>query len=99
MGDAVAPSAPSLPLAEAVMATIIVLLLLGGTLWLLRRGLHRPSVGGAVMSVETSLSLGERRSLVIVSVDGRRLVLGLAPGHVRMVTELAPAPPKPGGVS
>jgi flagellar protein FliO/FliZ len=99
MGDALPSSAPALPIAEAVVATVLVLLLLGATLWLLRRGLHRPTAGGAAMSVETSLSLGERRSLVIVSVDGRRLVLGLAPGHVRMVTELAPVPPKFGGVS
>lgn len=99
MGESVPSTAPALPVAEAVIATVIVLALLGATLWLLRRGLHRPAVGGAAMSVETSLSLGERRSLLIVSVDGRRLLLGLAPGHVRMVTELGPAPPKPGGVS
>lgn len=81
------------------MATVIVLVLLGATLWLLRRGLHRPAAGGAAMSVETSLSLGERRSLLIVCVDGRRLLLGLAPGQVRMVTELGPATIRSGGAS
>jgi flagellar biogenesis protein FliO len=35
--------------------------------------------------------LGERRSLVIVAVEGRRLLLGLTPGQISMVTELGPA--------
>ena len=34
--------------------------------------------------------LGDRRSLVIVSVEGRRLLLGLTPAQVSLVTELAP---------
>jgi flagellar biogenesis protein FliO len=37
--------------------------------------------------------LGERRSLVVVSVEGRRLLLGLTPAQVSLVTELAAAPP------
>jgi flagellar biogenesis protein FliO len=44
------------------------------------------------MSVESSLSLGERRSLVVIGVVGRRLMIGLAPGQVHLVTELQPAP-------
>jgi flagellar biogenesis protein FliO len=40
------------------------------------------------MSVESAVSLGERRSLVIVTVEGRRLLLGVAPNSVSLVTEL-----------
>ena len=40
------------------------------------------------------MPLGERRSLVIVSVEGRRLLLGLTPGQISMVTELG-TPAKP----
>jgi flagellar biogenesis protein FliO len=32
--------------------------------------------------VETAVPLGERRSLVIVSVEGRRILLGLTPGQI-----------------
>ena len=32
--------------------------------------------------VETAVALGERRSLVVVTVEGRRLLLGLAPDSV-----------------
>ncbi len=68
-------------------ALVVVIALLAGVLWLLRRGtgLGRP---GGTMVVETALSLGERRSLVIVSVEGRRLLLGVAPASVALVTEL-----------
>jgi len=38
--------------------------------------------------VETAVPLGERRSLVVVNVEGRRLLLGLTPQNVALVTEL-----------
>jgi flagellar protein FliO/FliZ len=74
-----------------VGALAVVLALLGGLAWLLRRGhlARRRSTG---MGIESAISLGERRSLVVVSVEGRRLLVGLAPNHVSLVTELGPAP-------
>lgn len=68
-------------------ALVVVIVLLAGVLWLLRRGTGLGRAG-ATMSVETALSLGERRSLVIVAVEGRRLLLGVAPTSVTLVTEL-----------
>ena len=38
------------------------------------------------------MPIGERRSLIIVAVEGRRLLLGLTPTQIAMVTELGPAP-------
>ena len=38
-------------------------------------------------------SLGERRQLVIVDVEGRRFLLGVTQSTVALVTELQPAPP------
>lgn len=93
MADQPVPGVPTLPWFEAALATIIVLALLGGTLWLLRKGLNRRTGAGATMRVESSLSLGERRSLVVVHVEGRRLLLGVAPGQVRLVSELGAAAP------
>ena len=55
--------------------------------WLLRKGLSARRKNGA-LGVESALALGERRSLVVVTVEGRRLLLGLAPNHVSLVTEL-----------
>lgn len=84
MGEGV----PSLPWGQAFIATLAVLALLAGALWLLRRTMSRTGGRTTSMRVEGSLALGERRSLIIVDVEGRRLLVGLAPGHVALVTEL-----------
>jgi flagellar biogenesis protein FliO len=47
---------------------------------------------GAV-KIETAVPLGERRSLVIVAVEGRRLLIGLTPASVSLVTNLEPHAP------
>lgn len=72
---------------QAIATVIIVLAVLAGLAWALRRGAlvrrrNQP------ISVETAMPLGERRSLVIVAVEGRRLLLGLTPTQVTMITEL-----------
>jgi flagellar protein FliO/FliZ len=72
-------------------ALVVVLGLLGGLAWLLRKGTLARRTGRG-FGVESAVSLGERRSLVIVSVEGRRLLIGLAPNHVSLVTELQPPP-------
>ena len=72
-------------------ALVVVLGLLGAVAWLLRRGVMARRSQGA-LGVESALALGERRQLVIVSVEGRRLLLGVAPNYVSLVTELGPAP-------
>lgn len=81
---------PGDPLAaggQAVVVVVLVLAALIGAAWLLRRAAARRRPGQAVR-VETAVPLGERRSLVIVSVEGRRLLLGLTPAQVSLVTEL-----------
>ena len=75
------------------LAVLIVLALVGALAWLLRRGSFGALArrGGAI-NVETAVALGERRSLVIVSVEGRRLLLGLTPTTMQLVTELQNPP-------
>jgi len=79
---------------RAVASFAIVIGLLLVFVWMLRRGTLTLPGGRArsLITVETAVSLGDRRSLVIVSVEGRRLLLGVAPGSVSMVSELI-APP------
>ncbi|MEZ5290632.1 MAG: flagellar biosynthetic protein FliO [Vicinamibacterales bacterium] len=68
-------------------AFAIVAALLGGAVWALGRvGAARR--GKDLLAIETALSLGDKRSLVIVSVEGRRLLLGVSQGGVSLVTEL-----------
>lgn len=79
---------------RGLAATVFVLGLLGALAWMLRRGtLKLPGrrAEGAIC-IETATSLGERRSLVVVAVEGRRLLLGVTPMQVSVVAELAAAP-------
>jgi flagellar protein FliO/FliZ len=86
-------SPDSLGAVRALLATAAVLGLVGLLAWLLRRGtIVLPGRRGrSPVVVETAVPLGERRSLVIVAVEGRRLLLGMTPGHVTLVTELTSA--------
>jgi len=75
---------------RVLFALVVVLGLLAGLAWVLKRniGLRR---GSGSLAIETALALGERRSLVVVTIEGRRLLLGLAPNNVSLVTELGAA--------
>lgn len=68
-------------------ALAIVGALLALTVWALSRanGVRR---GRQLLAVESALPLGDKRSLVVVTVEGRRLLVGVAPGSVSLVTEL-----------
>jgi flagellar biogenesis protein FliO len=70
----------------------LVLVLLMVFVWALRRGslrLSRLAPRGAI-AVETAMSLGDRRSLAIVGVEGRRMLVGLTPTTISFLTDLGP---------
>lgn len=80
---------------RSLTALLIVFGLLALLAWLARRG----SLPGAfmrrtttTMRIEGALPLGDRRSLVVVDVEGRRLVIGMSPASVSLITELTVAP-------
>ena len=85
---------------RALASLLAVVALLAAFVWVLRRGSF--GLAGlrsrAAIAIETATSLGDRRSLVIVSVEGRRILLGVTPGAVSLISELAPsaATPTPG---
>ncbi len=90
LAQTVLPGPDPVPISgQAITAMVVVLVLLVGVSWVLRRGVLVRRSKQAV-TVETAVALGERRSLVIVAVEGRRLLIGLAPGHISLVTELQP---------
>jgi flagellar protein FliO/FliZ len=80
---------------RGLVAVFLVLGLLALFAWLLRRGAFGQlgRRGPSAIRVETAVALGERRSVVIVAVEGRRLLLGLAPGQISMLTELQAGEP------
>lgn len=72
---------------RSFLALAIVGALLAAMVWGLKR-VTDARKGRQLLSVESALSLGDKRSLVIVAVEGRRLLLGVAPGGVSLVSEL-----------
>lgn len=81
-------------LIRAFIGLVAVLALIGLLAWLLRRGILKlpgQSAKGS-MALDASLQLGERRSVVVVQVEGRRLVLGVTATQINLLAELGAAP-------
>jgi flagellar protein FliO/FliZ len=76
---------------RALVTTLVVVGVLAVAAWALRQRVGAGRGRHQRVAIETAVSLGERRSLVIVSVEGRRLLIGVAPGHIGLVTELGTA--------
>ena len=94
-----APSPPSL--LGAVFALLLVLGLILGMAWVLKRlpgSGFRPADG---LRVVASLAVGAKERVVVVEVNGEQLLLGVSPGGVRSLHRLpeplpqAPAPSLP----
>jgi flagellar protein FliO/FliZ len=78
------------------VATLLVLGLVVALAWLVRRGpLAQLATKGKPVSIESAIPLGDRRSLVIVTVEGRRLLLGMTQTSISLVTELRAGVPEP----
>jgi flagellar biosynthetic protein FliO len=75
---------------QSFLAVFVVLGLVAVLAWVAKRGAFGALKNRGPVAIETAVPLGERRSLVIVSVEGRRLLLGLTPVQVTLVAELGP---------
>jgi flagellar protein FliO/FliZ len=76
-------------LTRGVMVVGIVLALLALAAWALKRGTFGTlQKARGLVRIETTIPLGERRQLMVVAVEGRRLLLGLTPAQISLVTEL-----------
>lgn len=83
---------PSTLVVRAFVSLLVVIGLLIVFVWALRRGILRtgPFSARTGIVVETAVALGERRSLVIVAVEGRRVLLGLTATGMSLLADLAP---------
>jgi flagellar protein FliO/FliZ len=73
---------------DTVGGLVVVLALLLGLAWLVKRYMTVPGLGKGRVQVVGGVSLGPRERAVIVEVDGERLLLGVAQGNVRMLHRL-----------
>ncbi|MBL8470547.1 MAG: flagellar biosynthetic protein FliO [Rhodocyclaceae bacterium] len=74
-------------LLQMLIGLAIVLALLGATLWAIRR-LQGARAGAGMLRVVSACAVGARERVVVVEVEHERLVLGVAPGSVRLLATL-----------
>jgi flagellar protein FliO/FliZ len=75
-------------LANTAMGLLVVLGVMLALAWLVRRFMQAPGVGRGAVRVLGGVSLGTRERAVLVAVDRRRLLIGVAPGQVRTLADL-----------
>ncbi len=75
-------------LLETAGGLAVVLGLLLGLAWVVKRYLAVPGASKGRIQVVGGVSLGPRERAVIVEVEGERLLLGVAQGNVRMLHRL-----------
>ena len=78
---------------RTILSLVAVLGLLAVFVWALRRGSLKLSALApkGTINIETATSLGDRRSIAIVGVEGRRVLIGLTPTTISFLTDLSPA--------
>jgi len=82
-------------LVDTALGLIAVLALMLALAWLVKRYVSVPGAGKGQVQVIGGVSLGPRERAVLVSVEGQRLLLGVAPGRVQMLHLLdEQAPPE-----
>jgi len=94
-----APGEASPRLAESpigmanMVDTAVGLLLVVGIMlalaWLTKRYMRIPGVGKGQVQILGGVSLGAREKAVLLAVEGRRLLVGVAPGRVQTLMELS----------
>jgi flagellar protein FliO/FliZ len=68
----------------SVIGLVVVLLLILGLAWAFKRyGARLPMANRGPVQVLGGVSVGTRERAVLLSVDGTRLLVGVAPGSVR----------------
>ncbi len=84
-GEARLPASPlsTANLIETALGLFVVLAIMLGLAWLTKRYVQVPGMGKGRVSVLGGVSLGAREKAVLLSVEGRRLLVGVAPGQVR----------------
>ena len=94
----VAAAGPAEGILQVVMALVLVLLLIVGMGWLMRRVTAFSYGSGGAIRVLGGVPVGQRERAVLVQVGEQQLLLGVAPGRVQTLYVL-PQPVSMGGVS
>ncbi|RQS63468.1 flagellar biosynthetic protein FliO [Burkholderia sp. Bp8963] len=101
-GVVVGSAAPSLGVGavlQTLVGLVVVIGLVFGCAWLARRFGFQPARRGGPLKVVSSVAVGAKESATIVEIGDTWLVLGVAPGNVRLLHTLPAggAAANPGG--
>jgi len=75
-------------LLDTGVGLMIVLAIMLGLAWLVKRYVQVPGIGKGQVQIHGGVSLGAREKAVLLSVEGRRLLVGVAPGRVQTLLVL-----------
>lgn len=84
-------------LVQVTLALAVVLAVILGAAWLLRRTLPGQQVGGGHLRIVGGLMVGPRERVVVLEVGETWLLLGVAQGQVSLLTQM-PRPADAGKV-
>ena len=70
-------------LVDTALGLLLVLGVMLALAWLVRRYVQVPGIGKGQVQILGGVSLGAREKAVLLSVEGRRLLVGVAPGRVQ----------------
>ena len=76
---------------EVTIALVLVLLVIFACAWCVKRlrGVGRPQC--RVLAIVDDMSIGEKERVVLLACGGERLLVGVAPGAVRLLHVVPPA--------
>ena len=75
-------------LVDTGIGLVVVLGLMLGLAWLVKRYVQVPGIGKGQVQIQGGVSLGAREKAVLLSVEGKRLLVGIAPGRVQTLLVL-----------
>lgn len=79
---------PSGGVLKMLLGLVIVLAVMAGLAWLLKRMLPGVSGSQAVVKIIGGVSVGSRERVVVVEVADRWIVVGVAPGQVHALADM-----------
>ncbi|MEO8170011.1 MAG: flagellar biosynthetic protein FliO [Oxalobacteraceae bacterium] len=85
---------------QVLLALLVVLGLMAGTAWLLKRFGVRQFTGNATVKIVGGVSVGAKERILVVEAAGQWIVVGVTPGRINALAtmprqELAPEPTSP----
>jgi flagellar protein FliO/FliZ len=91
--NATSVASPAASVAQSLFGMLVVLAALFAVAWLVKRFKLMGQGGSGELRVIQGISLGSKERAVLIHVQGRRLLLGVAAGQVTLLAELQSVEP------